>query len=102
MLDGLPAAGITKIAPPDGAFYIWADVSHLVDSQTTTSSQTLSSSQTLCSRWLEDLDLAATPGVDFDPVRGQHFVRFSYAQSAADMQQAMERLASWTHRRVRS
>jgi aspartate/methionine/tyrosine aminotransferase len=102
LLDGLPAAGITKIAPPDGAFYIWADVSHLVDSQTTTSSQTLSSSQTLCSRWLEDLDLAATPGVDFDPVRGQHFVRFSYAQSAADMQQAMERLASWTHRRVRS
>ncbi len=82
LLDGLPAAGIDRIAPPDGAFYIWADVSHLTDD-----------SQALCAQWLTELDIAVTPGIDFDPVRGHQFVRFSYARSAEDMRSAMARLA---------
>lgn len=81
LLDGLPAAGIDRIAPPDGAFYIWADVSHLTDD-----------SQALCAQWLAELDIAVTPGIDFDPVRGYRFVRFSYARSADDMQAAMTKL----------
>ena len=64
VVDGLAAAGITKIAPPDGAFYVWADVSHLG-----------ADSQVLCAEWLAELGVAATPGIDFDPSRGHHFVR---------------------------
>lgn len=84
LLDGLPAAGIDKIAPPDGAFYIWADVSHLADD-----------SQELCARWLDELNIAVTPGIDFDPPRGHQYVRFSYARSADDMRRAMDLLAGW-------
>ncbi len=85
LLEGLPTAGIDRLAPPDGAFYVWADVSHLTED-----------SRALCARWLDELGIAVTPGIDFDPQRGHHFVRFSYARSADDMQRAMERLAGWT------
>jgi aspartate/methionine/tyrosine aminotransferase len=85
LLDGLPAAGIDRLAPADGAFYVWADVSHLCDD-----------SQDLCRRWLDELAVATTPGLDFDQPRGHRFVRFSYAGAPADLAQAMDRIASWT------
>ncbi len=86
ILHGLEAAGFTEIAPADGAFYVWVDISHLgIDSMT------------LCQRWLRELDMAVTPGIDFDPVRGKDFVRFSYAGTITDITQAMQRLARWSH-----
>ncbi len=86
MLDGLVAAGFDQLAPAEGAFYVWADIRHLgVDSVT------------LCRRWLSELDIAVTPGIDFDPVRGSDFVRFSYAGVAAHITEAMRRLGQWRH-----
>ncbi len=84
MLEGLATAGFDELAPADGAFYVWADVRHLgIDSVV------------LCRRWLTELDIAATPGIDFDPVRGHDFVRFSYAGSTAHITEAMRRLQTW-------
>ncbi|MFX5180188.1 aminotransferase class I/II-fold pyridoxal phosphate-dependent enzyme, partial [Acinetobacter baumannii] len=68
MLAALPALGLQKIAPPDGAFYIWADVSHLTDD-----------SLAFALRLLQDTGVAIAPGIDFDPVAGNRFVRFSFA-----------------------
>ncbi len=85
LLDGLHRAGLTDTAPSDGAFYAYADVSHLTDD-----------SWGLCRQWLTDIDVAVTPGIDFDPVRGNRFVRFSYAGSLDDVREAAERIATWT------
>lgn len=82
VLDGLAEAGITEVAPADGAFYVWADVSHLTDD-----------SAHLCATWLDELGVAVTPGVDFDPTRGHRFVRFSYSESPDDLAEAMRRIA---------
>lgn len=85
LLNGLQAAGFTNIAPSDGAFYAYVDVSHLTND-----------SWSLCQQWLQELDIACTPGVDFDPVRGHQFIRFSYAGPEADIGEAMRRLGTWT------
>jgi aspartate/methionine/tyrosine aminotransferase len=85
LLDGLAAAGINQAADADGAFYVYADVAHLGDD-----------SMELCHRWLVELGVASTPGLDFDTVRGHRSVRFSYAGSADDIAQACTRLAEWT------
>ncbi len=85
VVEGLRAAGIPDMAPPDGAFYVWADVSHLTDD-----------SQRLCAQWLDDIGIAVTPGIDFDPEQGHRFVRFSYSESTEDVAEAMGRLAEWT------
>lgn len=85
LLEGLPAAGMSRLAPADGAFYAWADVSGFgMDSQT------------LAARWLDETGVAATPGIDFDPGRGGSWMRFSFAGATADMREAMERLAQWS------
>ncbi len=65
MLDGLPKAGFTKIAPPDGAFYVYADVSDITDD-----------SRAFAVEILEQAGVAVTPGLDFDPVRGHKTLRF--------------------------
>jgi aspartate/methionine/tyrosine aminotransferase len=85
LIDGLMEAGIDRIAPADGAFYIYANVSHLTDD-----------SQQLSKRWLEEVGVAATSGVDFDPTNGHRFIRFSYAESTADITEAAKRLIKWT------
>jgi aspartate/methionine/tyrosine aminotransferase len=87
VLDGLGAMGLDRCAPADGAFYVWTDVSELGPD-----------SQELCRRWLDELGIAATPGIDFDPNRGGDFVRFSYAGAAEDLAEAMSRLAGWVER----
>ena len=89
VIDGLAAAGITDIAPADGAFYVYAHVPHL------TTGLGLDSLQ-LTSRWLHELGVAATSGIDFDLARGHEYVRFSYAGDGADMVEACELLAGWT------
>ena len=84
LVKGLAEAGIDRIAPPDGAFYVYADISHLgMDSPT------------LCARWLEELGVAATPGIDFDPEYGDSWIRFSYSESTADIAEAVRRLKNW-------
>jgi aspartate/methionine/tyrosine aminotransferase len=84
LLDGLPKAGLDKILPVDGAFYLYADVSRFS-----------SNSFDFAKRMLEETHVAATPGIDFDPVRGHNFVRFCYAGSAAEMHEAVERIGRW-------
>ncbi|WP_376872215.1 pyridoxal phosphate-dependent aminotransferase [Albirhodobacter sp. R86504] len=84
MLEGLPRAGFTKIAPPDGAFYVYADVSDLTED-----------SLGFASRILEEAGVAVTPGLDFDPHRGGHTLRFSYAASTADVEEGLRRLTAF-------
>lgn len=82
MLDGLPRAGFTRIAPPDGAFYVYADVSELTDD-----------SRAFAAEILDKAGVAVTPGLDFDPVRGGGTLRFSYARATADIEEGLDRLA---------
>jgi aspartate/methionine/tyrosine aminotransferase len=90
LLDGLAAAGIIDTAESDGAFYVYADVGHLLHTAD------VRSSSALCERWLDDLAVATTPGIDFDLERGDRFVRFSYAGAEMDIIEACHRLAAWT------
>lgn len=84
LLAELPKAGLTRLAPADGAFYIYADVSDFTDD-----------SVQLCQDMLAELGIAATPGIDFDPHRGKQYVRFSFAGSTEDMAEAAHLLAGW-------
>lgn len=82
MLERLPQAGFDRIAPPDGAFYIYADVSDLT-----------TDSRALAAEILHGAGVAVTPGLDFDPGRGHGFLRFSYARATADIVDGLDRLA---------
>ncbi len=84
LLDALPALGLASIAPPDGAFYLYADISHLTDD-----------SLAFCHRLLQDTGVATAPGVDFDPVNGRHFIRFSFAVSTDRVEDAIARMVPW-------
>lgn len=84
MLDGLPKAGFDRIAPPDGAFYVYADVSDLTDD-----------SRAFAAEILDKAGVAVTPGLDFDPVRGGGTLRFSYARATADIEEGLARLAAF-------
>ncbi len=84
MLQELPKAGFTKIAPPDGAFYIYADVSDLTQD-----------SGAFAREILDRAGVAVTPGLDFDPVRGATTLRFSYARSTDDIAEGLRRLAAF-------
>lgn len=84
MLDALPALGLDRIAPPDGAFYIYADIGHLTDD-----------SLAFCGELLEDTGVATAPGIDFDPVNGRRFIRFSFAVSTAEVEDALSRITPW-------
>ena len=86
LIEGLPRAGLEKFLPVDGAFYLYADVSRFTDD-----------SAVFARRMLEEAHVAATPGVDFDPVRGKNFIRFCYAGSTAEMHEAVERIGRWLH-----
>ena len=84
LLAELPKAGFDRLAPADGAFYVYADVAHMTND-----------SDGFCKRMLAETAVAATPGIDFDPDRGNRFVRFSFAGPEADMAQAVRRLQDW-------
>mgnify|MGYP003663241372 FL=1 len=89
MLAALPALGLKTIAPPDGAFYIWADIGHLSHD-----------SLAFCEALLRDTGVATAPGVDFDPVDGSHFIRISFAVSTAEVEEALKRMVPWFGARV--
>ncbi|MDO9383780.1 MAG: aminotransferase class I/II-fold pyridoxal phosphate-dependent enzyme [Hyphomicrobiaceae bacterium] len=84
LLQELPKAGFTDIVPADGAFYLYANVSALTGD-----------ALEFCGRMLREAGVATTPGVDFDAARGNQYVRFSYAGSTPDMQEAARRLHAW-------
>lgn len=84
LLDRLPHLGLSRIAPPDGAFYIYADIGHLTDD-----------SMAFCLRLLEDTGVATAPGVDFDPVNGHRFMRLSFAVSHEQVRDALDRMTPW-------
>jgi aspartate/methionine/tyrosine aminotransferase len=84
LITGLPQAGLSDFLPADGAFYLYADVSKFT-----------SDSYEFARNMLEQAHVATTPGIDFDPIRGRSFVRFSYARSEAEMRDAVARIARW-------
>lgn len=84
LLRELPRAGFNKLSHADGAFYLYADVAHLTND-----------SLEFCQRVLTDTGVATTPGIDFDPDRGGHFVRFSFAGATDDMAEAARRLQAY-------
>ncbi len=84
LLDGLPTLGIANLAPADGAFYVYADIGHLTDD-----------SHAWCLRLLDETGVATAPGIDFDTRRGNKFVRFSFAGSAAEITEGLDRLGHW-------
>jgi aspartate/methionine/tyrosine aminotransferase len=84
LLAALPAAGFTRLSPAEGAFYLFADITDRSND-----------SVAFCARMLAEAGIAATPGVDFDRTRGNHFIRFSYCGPEADMAAAAERLCRW-------
>lgn len=84
MLEALPRMGLERIAPPDGAFYIYADISKYTDD-----------SLAFCLKLLEDTGIATAPGVDFDPVEGHRFMRFSFALSTPQIEEALGLLEPW-------
>lgn len=84
MMAGLPKAGFTRFAPPDGAFYVYADVSDLTDD-----------SLSFAAEILDGAGVAVTPGLDFDPLRGARTLRFSYAAATADIEEGLARLAAF-------
>jgi aspartate/methionine/tyrosine aminotransferase len=86
LLDGLAAAGL-PVAPPDGAFYLYADVSHRT-----------ADARAFAARILAEAGVAVTPGVDFDPDRGHRFIRLSYARTTAEVAEGMDRLAAFLAR----
>lgn len=87
LLDALPKAGLDRFAPPDGAFYLYVDVGDVTND-----------SVDFCKRLLADTGVAVTPGIDFDPTRGQRTMRVSFAGSTEAMAEAARRLGSWLKR----
>jgi aspartate/methionine/tyrosine aminotransferase len=84
MIDGLAAAGFTKFSPPDGAFYMYADIAGRD-----------ADSAAFCGRLLDEAGIAATPGYDFDAVRGGDFFRMSYCAKLPDIEDAVARLLAF-------
>jgi aspartate/methionine/tyrosine aminotransferase len=84
LIATMSAAGLSRIAPADGAFYLYVDISSLPRD-----------SETFCRQMLAETGVATTPGLDFDPIHGRHWVRFSFAGSAEDIEEAAHRLADW-------
>jgi aspartate/methionine/tyrosine aminotransferase len=84
LLEALPEAGFNRLAPAEGAFYLFADITERSNDSTA-----------FCARMLAELGIAVTPGVDFDHARGGRFLRFSYCGPEADMHEATARLKAW-------
>ena len=89
MIDGLAAAGLDRFAPPDGAFYVYVDVSAHTDD-----------ARAFAAEILDKAGVAVTPGLDFDAARGHRWLRFSYARSTADIRDGLDRLARFMRERA--
>jgi len=88
MIDGLKAAGLSRFAPPDGAFYVYVDVSEYTED-----------ALQFAADILENAGVAVTPGLDFDAARGHHWLRFSYARATVDIVEGLDRLARFMQER---
>lgn len=84
LLEGLRGIGIDRLAPTDGAFYVYADVSHVTED-----------SLAFCEKLLAETGVAIAPGIDFDTARGGSFVRMSFAGPSADLSEAVTRIGGW-------
>jgi len=87
LVEGLPKAGLDKFLPVDGGFYLYADVSRFSND-----------SLDFAKRMLNEAGVAATPGIDFDPVNGHNYLRFCYAGSTPEMHEAVKRIGDWLKR----
>jgi aspartate/methionine/tyrosine aminotransferase len=87
LTEGLPQAGLDQFLPVDGAFYLYANIARFSDD-----------SLDFAKRMLNEAGVAATPGIDFDPIDGRHFLRFCYAGAAAEMHEAVECIGQWLKR----
>jgi aspartate/methionine/tyrosine aminotransferase len=83
----LSTAGLSRFAPAEGAFYLYVDISNLTRD-----------SEGFCRRLLAETGVAVTPGLDFDPIHGGSWVRFSFAGSTEDVAEAGRRLTEWLPR----
>jgi len=84
LLQALPSLGLDRIAPPDGAFYVYANVRHLTGD-----------SLSFCKELLLETGIATAPGIDFDPDAGRHHLRISFAVSTPEVEEAIKRLEPW-------
>ena len=84
LLDGLREIGVDRLAPTDGAFYVYADVSDFT-----------ADSMAFCSKLLGETGVAIAPGIDFDPEHGSSFVRLSFAGPTSDIEEALRRISAW-------
>lgn len=84
VLSRLDDLGWSQVAPADGAFYVYADVS--ADGM---------DSVTWCERLLAEAGVALTPGTDFDGVAGRDWVRLSFAAAPTTVAEAVERIVAW-------
>ena len=84
LVPALRKLGFTIPVTPDGGFFVYADCSRFCDD-----------SLDFAKRMLEETHVAATTGIDFDPVHGHNFIRFCYAGAAAEMHEAVERIGRW-------
>ena len=91
LLQALPRLGLDRIAPPDGAFYVYANVRHLTGD-----------SLSFCKELLMETGIATAPGIDFDPDEGRHHIRISFAVSTPEVEEAIKRLEQWLSSRPKS
>jgi aspartate/methionine/tyrosine aminotransferase len=84
LLEELPKIGIAEMHPVDGAFYVYADIARFTND-----------SIGFSKRMLEEAGVAATPGLDFDPIEGSHYLRLSFAGSENDCRETVARLKGW-------
>jgi aspartate/methionine/tyrosine aminotransferase len=84
LLDGLRGVGIEKVAPADGAFYVYADIGHLTQD-----------SMAWSRRLLADTGVAMAPGIDFDTAEGGRFVRMSFAGQESEIREGLDRMVPW-------
>jgi aspartate/methionine/tyrosine aminotransferase len=87
LLEALPALGISRFAPPDGAFYIYADIGHLTQD-----------SYGFCARLVEETGVCIAPGIDFDPEHGNRFIRISFAVNEGQVRDAIGIFGDWLNR----
>ena len=88
IMHELPQIGFQNFAPPDGAFYFYVDISRYSDD-----------SLSFCDDVLKEVGVAITPGVDFDPERGNTTIRISYARSTDEISEGINRLGNFMKKR---
>jgi len=88
IMDGLLQIGFENFAPPDGAFYFYVDITKYSDD-----------SLSFCNTILDEVGVAITPGIDFDPMRGNKTIRISYARSTEEIVEGMKRLGEFMEKR---